>query len=532
MISSVSVFFMIVKTSVGVTGSIIAVLIAFLGISIFTRFFKIENVSTLLVLLQTAGSASGSVAAASLVLLAAHVNGLLLTGTTIFLILLFGSVIGVLLAIPLRKQFIETEKLPFPSGTACYELIAQLCSKSENSRSLGSLSGAFLIGAILKAASMLKQIPSFLEISIFKPFYEKIFLGISTEPLTFGIGLILGFRVAISLMLSATLFWIFLVPLFWNAGIYTEVSYGVVRTEMLLPVVFFIFGSAFVSLIEVIQNGSSINFMRKFRLDNDDKMHFYYSLWWGIVIVLCVGYGTFLENIGFSWLETIVAIVGSLILAIISIRILGSTDINPLSMLSNSMMIAQSQIGAKELIVPASVTTVIASTASDTMQDFKTGWFAKVKPRFQYYLQFFGVFVGSVVIAFLYVNFIQSGVINLGSTDFPAPTTLGIAALGKALSEGHLITQAEYAIFIFLFLLGILYALALKYSNMLRMLPNSAIVGVSVLLPLHYSISIGLGGVLAGLLKKFSIKPTNIALILGTGLIAADAVSSILLFIW
>ncbi|HEB78930.1 MAG TPA: hypothetical protein ENI79_00445, partial [Rhodospirillales bacterium] len=144
---AIAVFFSVIKASVGVTGSLIAVILGFLALSLIKRMgllsgFEPRDVN----LIQTAASAAGSVAASSLFLAAFYLLDIEIPSWLLFAYLLFGGWLGVMLAIPLRAHFVCREQLPFPSGTACYELITALTGGHEARRLGGWLGGAFVVG--------------------------------------------------------------------------------------------------------------------------------------------------------------------------------------------------------------------------------------------------------------------------------------------------------------------------------------------------------------------------------------------------
>ncbi len=143
---------------------------------------------------QTIGSASSSVASGVIFTLPAlFLWGLEPTLLQMTLLALAGGILGTLFMIPLRKFLIEKEHatLPYPEGTACAGV---LVASQGGGRARGVFEG-LIAGGIFKAlVGGFRVVPD--EVSAHVPFLRKGELATEVSAALFGVGFILGPRVA------------------------------------------------------------------------------------------------------------------------------------------------------------------------------------------------------------------------------------------------------------------------------------------------------------------------------------------------
>ena len=130
---------------------------------------------------------------------------------TIFLIALFGGVLGVCFMVPLRQALIVEEHgtLPFPEGTACAEV---LLAGEEGGSKAGTVFKGLGLAAFYKlVADGLKLFPS--EIGYAFKSYAGSQIGIQVLPSLAGVGFICGPKIASYMFAGGTLSWFVLMPL-------------------------------------------------------------------------------------------------------------------------------------------------------------------------------------------------------------------------------------------------------------------------------------------------------------------------------
>ncbi len=519
---TVVVFFSILKTSLGVTGSLVAVLLAYFGFSFLKKTSLIDIFTGIDVnLVQTATSAAGSISASSLFLIAYYVSGNILTLSQLILFLIISGMLGVCFAIPLRYYFIINEGLPFPSGTACYNINISLLDKSKRN-SIGKWLGAGLfVGAIQKAAIIFNYMKAYLLApTIFGLPLQRLLIGISTEPLLIGIGLIIGARVALTLGVGSLVIWGAIVPFLNEISVIDQASFGAAKSLMVYAAISWLVTAGGIQLlVSIIQ---STNTKTKDSKKNEQLLWIIPFRFWVLLIAILLLLEILILNwIGIPFTMSIVAVVGSLFFAFVSIKCLGATDMNPLSTLSNLMLFIQAKLGSVIPVLPASATTVIASLSSDTMQDYKTGYLLKANAMRQTMMQIGGVITGSLVLAYLFHSLIATGIIVPGNGEYPAPTSMAVAELSNVLSQKASIPPHAMMIsLIFGFIAAIVTAFELKIKT--KWAPSSLALGVAMILPPFYAIGIAAGGLIGSLLLSFK-SGWEAPVALGTGFILADS---------
>jgi len=129
------------------------------------------------------------------------------------------AVLGVLLAIPMKRQMINQEQLPFPSGIAAAETLRSLYAHGDEAmKKARDLIDAMIAGGFMGIALNFKLIPGELKfegaINAQRAVLPLPALGITYEPslLMIAAGSITGLRVCASMLLGACINWFLLIP--------------------------------------------------------------------------------------------------------------------------------------------------------------------------------------------------------------------------------------------------------------------------------------------------------------------------------
>src|SRR5690606_474985 len=168
---------------------------------------------------QTVGSASSSVASGVIFTLPAlFLWGFDTNLVQITLLALCGGLLGVLFMIPLRAYLIVREhpNLPYPEGTACAEVLK--AAEAGGSRAKNVFLGLG-VGALMKGLTgWARVVPDALEVNV--PFLRKGQLGSDVSAALFGVGYILGPRIAAIMVGGGLLSWLVIIPAiaYWGAG--------------------------------------------------------------------------------------------------------------------------------------------------------------------------------------------------------------------------------------------------------------------------------------------------------------------------
>ncbi len=130
------------------------------------------------------------------------------------------AVLGVFLAIPMKRQMINQEQLPFPSGIAAAETLRSLYAEGQHAmKKAKDLIDAMIAGAFVGLGLSFGLIPGSLEfhgaINSRRTTLPLPAMGIAYEPslLMIAAGAITGFRVCASMLLGGVINWFVLLPL-------------------------------------------------------------------------------------------------------------------------------------------------------------------------------------------------------------------------------------------------------------------------------------------------------------------------------
>lgn len=130
------------------------------------------------------------------------------------------AILGVFLAIPMKRQMINQEQLPFPSGIAAAETLRSLYAKGDEAQKKArDLIDAMIAGGMVGMGLSFGLIPASLEfqgaLNSRRSTLPFSALGVAYEPslLMLAAGAITGLRVCTSMMVGACINWFVLAPL-------------------------------------------------------------------------------------------------------------------------------------------------------------------------------------------------------------------------------------------------------------------------------------------------------------------------------
>lgn len=509
--------YMGLKTGFGEGGSIIA---AILGLVVFravkAKYSILENNIT-----QTAGSAAGSignivnVVPAFVVMAAAGTIPRAMTWWQVMLYVFSTSLIGVFFAIPLRKQVVVEEKLRFPSGTACAEIMTSLHGHGEQARRHGGVLGCFMlisalvkwlqegIPRVLSGASL--QAGEWLGIAA-----SRLSIGIAWDPLLVGAGFLVGVRIGLSLLLGAVVAWPILGPMLVSRGIVVvpegASAYRAIMAWTMWPGVMIMIAAGLTALVmkwRVV--AGTFKSMRTIGPGHGSlSLEFGFRPWLAWLLAstaLCVAVMT----LGFHipWWLTLFSIALSFIMAAIAVRCIGQTEVNPVSAFAsmNQLIVgALMPANIQANLTMAGVAGAGASEAGDMMQDLKTGWLVGATPKWQVYAQIWGVMVGSVVAVPMLLLIFHS--YELGTELMPAPAAFRFAALAELFAKGFgALPPFAVTAMIIGAVIGVLLGVLEGVRTARRWIPSPVGIGVAMIIPFSYSFAIFLGAAVCYMLK-------------------------------
>lgn len=216
---------------------------------------------------------------------------------------------------------------------------------------------------------------------------------------------------------------------------------------------------------------------------------------------------------------------------------IGSSN-NPISGLTLSTLIiaallmvvigATGPSGVAAVLGVAAVVCVSSAVAGEMLQDLKVGHLLGGTPWKMQIGNIFGILIASMVLYFPLMVLI--GAFKLGGKDLPAPQAGLMAALAKGIVGGEMAWP--------LVIVGMLMGFAL----ILVKVSSPMLVAVGMYLPLETTFAIFMGGVIKGVVTRYSEKRNlnaaqkarteNVGILLAAGLIAGEALTGLLRALW
>ena len=477
---------------------------------------------------QTVGSASSSVASGVIFTLPAlflwQLDPTLLQMT---LLALSGGLIGVLFMVPLRRALIEREHgtLPYPEGTACAEVLRATETGGGRARNVFLGLG---VGALVKALTgWLRVVPG--EVEVHVPFLRKGQVGSDVSAALFGVGYILGPRVASIMVGGGLLSSLVIIPAiaWWGEGRLTPLYPETVRTiaemgpgDIWTRYVRYIGAGAVATggLITLIRSIPTM--LESFRVgarqlrerlgggagpEPRTSRDLPLSVVGGgvaiVVLVLAVVPHAFgaIDDFAHRAVAAVLVAIFAFFFVTVSSRIVGLVGVtsNPTSGMTIATLIATSSVflllgwtddaGKMAALTVGAVVAIAASIAGDTSQDLKTGYILGATPRRQQVGELVGVLTSAV---FVCATVIMLGrAYGFGSEDLPAPQ----ATLMKLVIDGVLAQSLPWV----LVAIGVAIALIAELFR-IPSLPFA----VGVYLPVTTMVPVFFGGGLRWLLAR------------------------------
>ena len=284
------------------------------------------------------------------------------------LVCMFAAVLGILLSIPLRRTFIDEEKLPYPSGAAGAEVL-----KAEM---FGGKSAILLliVGIVSAIFALTRDLYFASGFTITFLATYSIFFTIYPMPMGIGIGYILGPKISINSWLAgAVVGWVVLIPLLKNyegIKLVQELGMGIVL-------------------------GSGIGFFIGYIIPKAKKIFLPMLSWkdspWYTKIIPLISLISFFALIisGVPILASFLAILGVWIMATVASRMTGETNIDPLEQFG--IIIGLLSLGIYSILkinlgyLPAFLivcfVSIAAAMAGDIGHDYKSAKIVGTKPR-------------------------------------------------------------------------------------------------------------------------------------------------------
>ena len=506
---------------------------------------------------QTIGSASSSLASGVIFTLPALFLWEVAPGLLqMTLLAMCGGILGVLFMIPLRRFLIKGEhgRLPYPEGTACAEVLV--------ANEVGGSSARYVfyglgLGAFFKfLTSWIRVLPEDAWTRL--PLIRKGELGMDLSPALFGVGYILGLRIATVMVGGGLLAWVVIIPgIGWwgdafTAPVFPEatalirdmspsqlwsryVRYigagavataGIITLIRSIPVMVQSFRIGTAQIRERVGDDGATH-ADILRTDNDLPLKFIGIALLTVMLFLALVPQVFgnVGNLGVRLVAAFCVVVFAFFFVTVASRIVGLVGVtsNPTSGMTIASLLGTAGIflimgwtdlaGKAAALTVGCVVAIAASIAGDTSQDLKTGYLLGATPRRQQVGELIGVLTSATFVCLSVLLLAET--FGFGGTELPAPQ----ATLMKLVIEGVLDQQLPWGF------VGIGIGIAI-ICELLRI--PSLPFAVGVYLPVSTMTPVFIGGLLRGLFERRAKSEAEVSerrergILLGSGFVGGE----------
>ncbi|MBK6692071.1 MAG: OPT/YSL family transporter [Myxococcales bacterium] len=488
------------------------------------------------------------------------------------------ATLGVFLAIPMKRNMINQERLKFPSGVAAAVTLQSLYSKGTEALEKGRallIAGVFgLAIPLLKDLGLVKittaagkvvregLMPEFSKIFDFLPgltvggkAYKMSDFGIKLDHsgVLVAAGAIIGLRVTLSMMLGALIlaFWVTPIAL---ASTWTNSAGAVVAAAskpasawkeigiwlgapLLVSSALVSFAFQWRTIARAFKGlgGGGATDDAGARVAAVEAPMSWFPIGTGVagagIVVLAWRYFEIPPYYG------VLAVLMTFVLALVACRATGETDITPsgamgkIMQLTYGVLIPQSTTAN---LMTAGITSGAALSSADLLNDLKSGYLLGANPRRQFLAQFCGIFTGTLasVLGFYILVPEASALVGEGGRDpkFAAPGAQQWRAVAEVFKYGiqNLHPMARTCIGIGL-AVGVTMALIeALFPKVKKWLPSASGVGLGLLLPFYNPLAMFLGALLAWAIEKISKRASDrYTIAVASGLIAGESIMGV-----
>jgi uncharacterized oligopeptide transporter (OPT) family protein len=445
----------------------------------------------------------------------------------IFFWLCSASLLGILLAVPMRRHYIDEENLTYADGMAAGETILVLHEGREKGVSAGPVKALGLGGL---ASAVLMILTSFLKLfpdTWFLPGMQPMNIGLNWSLLSFGSGLLVGFRVCLAMAIGMFVSWFILPSYLVSHGMIPEETYPMTLRWVMWPATGLMVAGGLMSL--ALKWNLIVKTFRGLGGSKIDTRDF--PMRWVVIgsivmtVVVClVQY----FSMGIPIWLSLIAVLLSLPLMLVGLRVLGETNWGPISAMSNMMQAVFAFISPGNVPVNMSssgLTGTIAVTSEALMQDFKAGQLIGSNSRNLTVAQLIAAPVGSLATALVYP--VLRNKFGIGAEGLSSPISVKWAGFAELLTKGFNALPPGCLVGLAIGI-GVGVVLTLMAEKFSEAVPSPAAIGIGMLLPASVLMTFVLGGVGQLVWSRVSHKSeVDFRIPLASGLIAGEAILAV-----
>ncbi len=394
----------------------------------------------------------------------------------IFFVSIVGGLAGVIFSVPLRREMIVREKLPYPDGTATAAIIEAGDAGGSKAKAVFSMFG---IGAVF---SLLRDhfafLPGLLSIDSLKNGFSKFFsLGSSVSLIPFAGGYLIGLRFTGIWFAGAVLSNFILIPYLVSTAAFAAKADAAAAVAAPFGIGIVIGASIAYFVLKALPR------LKRIAADYSE-MGKSSARFFGLALIALTALLTAVMQL--NVIISVIAIAGAFVMAYVGARVTGEMNIDPMELFAMIVLIAAKLLfgfNAVLLVLLAAVVCIAAGIAGDMLQDLKAGFLLGTDPKQQFYAQVVGVVAASLVIGA--VLFALNNAYTIGSADLPAPQAVALSAVVKADSLSTVLAIG--------IVIGAIAALLINFFSS----PIAVVAfGIGVYVPIALSFPLFVGGLL------------------------------------
>lgn len=564
--------YIVLKLGFGPNVSVVAAFFGYLFLGIASLLLSQRSNRWENNIVQTAGTSAAQTAFMCVSLAAFDFVGLAPpTQFQTFIWLCAASILGILLAVPLRKHYVEDPDLTFADGVAAAETVAVLDSRGTQARDAAiALFAATFVSALvwlLTTPFGARMVDAMFGTTFMNHFPIPTFDGMSKElagalagmfegqghvlpevvlPTMFGIttaatsagfavsllgigsGMIVGNRVNISMAIGGVISWIILPKILVPHHIIPVAS----RKEILLwamwPGTGMLIAAGLTALaLKWRTLARTFSTMSTKAIDKSE-----FPLKW-------VGFGVVAATITLMIAEwqffdlapwwVLIAVLLSVPLMLVGLRVLGETNWGPISQLTNVMQAIFAALVPKNLtanLAASGTTGTIAVQSEAIMQDYKAGHILGSTPRFLTIAQLIAAPIGAAAVAIVYKVLKESYGVGFDEGQLSSPISVRIAGFANVMNKGF-DALPDYALAFMLVGVAVGILITLGEIKWKRYMPSATGLGIGMMVPGNVVFTMVLGGILFSLWSATDRRSADrIGIPLASGLIAGEALAA------
>jgi len=535
--------YVVLKFGFGPNISVVSAFFGFVALGLFSKSYnRWENN-----VVQTAGTTAGQIAflcwlLAAFDLMAAEPGSgfdVHLTTAQTWIWLSISGLLGVFLAVPLRKHLIEDENLPFPDGMAAGETLIMLDSHGPQARkSAYAMMSSLAISGLTFLATTILWIRDAIPVAV-NAFSARVGLGFGVSFLSIGSGIIIGLRISASMLIGALIGWVLLPPWLLERGLITSDAR---RVDILLTIMWpaigmMIAGGLSGLLLRWRVLLKTFHDMTASTATSEDLPLRWVFIGSGICAILMIAVQR--AFFGTPIWHSLFAIALALPLGLVGLRVLGETNWGPISAMTNLTQAVFGVIAPGDLratMVSSGITGAVAAESEGLMQDFRAGAMIHSTPRILTYMQLIAVPVGAIALALMYPLLRDTYGIIGEHAQLLSPTSQRWVGFAKLVTQDLNAAGAAARVawmknsLIVGAVIGVVLTILEQRKEWRKFIPSPTGMGIAMLIPINAVTVIFLGAALDTIWSKVSPSShERYSIPLASGLIAGEALVAVII---